>query len=593
MVSWATPDAQGYEVIDYGDEPYSKAIERIQRLVDDADLLVGFNFKFDLHWLRRYNINFASKRIWCCQLVEFYLDCQRTSYPSLDGCLAKYHLGSKSDIVARDYWDKGIDTPDIPINILSEYAVKDAILTRALYLHQTSIVQCTSPQFRSLLSLHMSDLLVLEEMEWNGLLLDIEGCSTAADEVTEQVKEIDKQLHEFFKVDWVNFESPQQLSALLFGGSITKTWREQVGVYKSGQKIGQPRFSVKRETHEFQRLVEPSKGTGLANGGWSTSEDSLRSIKSKGKSVKAVFDLLSRRSKLEKLRGTYYSGLPTLLSTMGWQGSLLHGTINQCVARTGRTSSSKPNLQNMPPEIDRLFRSRFGSGGTLVQADAKGLEWVGIVYLSQDAVGIVEITQGEDQHLKNQERFGLPTKKVAKFFVFRLIYGGTPYTFTKDPDFTFVSTSEDFWQDVMDQFYDKYRGIKKIHVEWVKLVSEGGMLVTPTGRMFKFDLNALGEWPRTQILNYPVQSLGADLMAIARVSLARRMKKLKLKSVLINTIHDSIVLDIFNEEWYTISTLLNEVFADIPKNFEKLFGKVFNLPMKCEVKRLDGEEITQ
>lgn len=589
IVSYATPTESGWVKVEYDDEPYGHALETISRLVASADILVGFNFKFDLHWLRRYGIEVGERRIWDCQLVAFILSHQSETFPSLDGEAERYGLGSKSGDIASKYWSNGVDTPDIPLKELTDYAVTDAELTRSLFLKQHELVSNESRAFRSLVSLHNADILVTCEMEYNGILLDVARCLEEAEKIREQVRVIDIELRDFFQHDWINFESPKQLSAILFGGTIERDRREQVGVYKTGAKVGLPRYKVIRESHRFEGVAKPTEKQRLTAGYYTTSEDHLRSIKSGGKRVRAILDTLLRRSKLEKLRGTYYEGLPELISTMGWRDGYIHGQINHCIARTGRTSSSKPNLQNQPPEIDALIRSRF-PGGIVAQADAKGLEWVGIVYLAQDPVGIIEITNGVDQHIENQKRFGLPDKRTAKFFVFRLIYGGTAYTYTQDPDFTFVSTSEDFWQGVMDQFYEKYKKIGEVHVKWVKQVAEGETLITPTGRKFTFTMNEWGKWPRTQILNYPVQSLGADLMAIARVSLYRRMKALKLKSVLINTIHDSIVLDICPEEWYTICTMLEEVFADIPKNFEKLFGIPFNLPMKCEIKHLHNEE---
>ena len=592
LVSYATATESGFFGVEYDGEPYSKAIANIQRLVDDADILVGFNFKFDLHGLRRYGINFRGKRIWDCQLVEYMLSGQTSTMPGLDESLAKYGLGSKDSNAVNAFWDAGADTSEIPFDVLSHYGLKDAELTRSLYLKQLEIVNDRSKAFRSLVSLSNCDELVTQEMEWNGILLDTVACGVESKKIEVEVSHIDKQLASHFGVDWINYDSPKQLSALLYGGTIVTKDKVQIGYYKTGQKIGQPKYRLVENKHEFRRLVEPPKGSELANGGWSTSEDTLRSVRPGGKQTSIALDLILRRSKLEKLRGTYYDGFPALLSGMGWTGGYLHGQINHCITRTGRLSSSKPNMQNMPPEIDRLLRSRWGTEGFLAQADAKGLEWVCIVYLAQDETGMEEIWNGVDQHLANQERFGLPEKRVAKFFVFRLIYGGTAWTYTQDPDFTGVSTSEKFWQKVMDEFYAKYTGIARVHREWVKTAVETGKLETPTGRWFPFELNQWGSAPRTIILNYPVQSLGADLMAIARVSLAKRMEKAGLKTLLVNTIHDSIVLDIYGEEWYTVKELMESVFADIPKNFEKLFGVKFNLPMKCEFKNLnDGEKV--
>lgn len=114
-------------------------------------------------------------------------------------------------------------------------------------------------------------------------------------------------------------------------------------------------------------------------------------------------------------------------------------------------------------------------------------------------------------------------------------------------------------------------------------VVRDGKLVMPTGRVYTFRREEGKEWPRTQILNYPVQGLGADLMSIARVSLFKRMRKESLKSLLVCTVHDSIVVDAPENEAKTICRLMLDVFEDIPLNFKKLFGVEFNLPTRCEV----------
>jgi DNA polymerase-1 len=84
----------------------------------------------------------------------------------------------------------------------------------------------------------------------------------------------------------------------------------------------------------------------------------LASLKAKGK-ARELIDSLLKRGSLEKLRGTYLHGLPKLIQTMDWVEDTLHGTLNQCVAITGRLSSTKPNLQNIDGNIGYLFKSRY------------------------------------------------------------------------------------------------------------------------------------------------------------------------------------------------------------------------------------------
>lgn len=224
----------------------------------------------------------------------------------------------------------------------------------------------------------------------------------------------------------------------------------------------------------------------------------------------------------------------------------------------------------------------------ILNADAKQLEWVAAVYLSQDPVGIKEIIEGIDQHSDNQARFNLPSRLIAKIFVFRLIFGGQAWSYAHDPDFSDVKdgrgykADEGFWQNVIDKFYTKYQGLYKWHKRLMVEAIDTGRLVMPTNRVYTFKQEK-GEWPRTQILNYPVQGLGHDLMAIARVSLRKRMIKKNLKSLLISTVHDSIVSDCPSEEIPEMIQLHKEVFRDIPDNFKRKFGVEFNLPMRVEL----------
>ena len=222
----------------------------------------------------------------------------------------------------------------------------------------------------------------------------------------------------------------------------------------------------------------------------------------------------------------------------------------------------------------------------LLQADAKALEWVCASYLSQDETAKQEIWDNIDQHTDNQTKLGLPSRLIAKTFVFRLIYGGAAYSYANDTNFTDVSKSEDFWQNVIDEFYNKYTGLKQWHIKIVEDAKRNRKLVMPTGRVYNYEPEiryGKAKWPRTKILNYPVQGLGADLMSIARVSLHNRLKEVEGVK-LINTVHDSIILD-YDEKVCdnnSIVKLIDKCFTDVPLNFKKLFGVDFNLPMRVE-----------
>jgi DNA polymerase I-like protein with 3'-5' exonuclease and polymerase domains len=241
----------------------------------------------------------------------------------------------------------------------------------------------------------------------------------------------------------------------------------------------------------------------------------------------------------------------------------------------------------------------------LIIGDFKALEWNCAVYLSQDPVGIAEFNDPDiDMHTDNKEKFGLPSRHIAKIFLFRLIYGGTAPAYVYDVEFNAVSSSKKFWQDAIDAFYLKYQGVRAWHERLVLEVMETGKVTIPTGRSFSYvpylDRNGTLTWPRTTILNYPVQGLGAELMVIARVLMKAELKRQNLLSRMDCTVHDSIRLDGPEEEVVPVGRVFYKVWKNIPRAFEKLFGVPYNIPCRVEVKyginwekmvKLDDKEI--
>lgn len=223
----------------------------------------------------------------------------------------------------------------------------------------------------------------------------------------------------------------------------------------------------------------------------------------------------------------------------------------------------------------------------IVNCDAKALEIYCAAYLSRDKIMMQELWDGADMHSANQLAFNLPSRLIAKVLNFRILYGGSAYSFANDPDFTDVSTSEKYWAKKIDAFYNKYTGLRDWHTKIVQEAMQTGQLVMPTGRVYKFepkrDFKGELKAPETIIKNYPVQGLGADLMSIARVSFYRRFKDVNINGVLVNTVHDSIVVDCNQSEVGQVAKLFHSVFADIPTNFKRLFGVEFDIPLKCEV----------
>ncbi len=359
MVGLLTADEKTIYDIEYSVDPYKESLKQIQLAVDKCDVLVGFNIKFDLHWLARYGITFANKRIWDCQLTEFILRSQTQSYPSLNGVAEYYDLGSKLDEVKENYWKNGIDTNKVPKDILSEYLEKDLELTEKVMSLQMQEL-ADQPQLRRLISLHNQDLLGLQEIEFNGLKFDYDKSQVLGDELDEQIDKLNKKLFNYHAYDNFNPNSGEHLSAFLYGGTIKERFQRPIGHFKTGIRAGEVKYKWDERDKEFPQRVKPLEGTELKKEGfYSTNEDTLRKLKGNAE-AKDILQTLLTRATLEKRKTTYYHGLVKLIDEMNWNKKYIHGQLNQCVAKTGRLSSSKPNLQNFDGEIKTLFTTRYG-----------------------------------------------------------------------------------------------------------------------------------------------------------------------------------------------------------------------------------------
>ena len=203
-------------------------------------------------------------------------------------------------------------------------------------------------------------------------------------------------------------------------------------------------------------------------------------------------------------------------------------------------------------------------------------------------MGIAEILDGEDTHAKNQDAFGLPSRLIAKIFLFRTIYRGSGWSFANDPDFMHVSTSSEFWDGMNEKFYAKYQDINTTHQRWKDCVMGGSAIVGPFGRSWSCPpkRNFRGELkvPWTTLTNYPVQGTGADVMMLARIMARKRIQDANIPCDFISTVHDSIVLDTRQEFLQDLATIFDGVFRDLPVSIRNIFGYEWTVPMACESK---------
>lgn len=345
--------------LEHSGKPYGGALKDIQAIVDGVDILIAFNSKFDLHWLRRYGIKFLHKKLWCLQYAEYCISGQVWAYPDLATASVLRGGIGKSDFIEKNYWSKGIETRNIPWDELVAYNKQDCEAEWQLFEAQVRYLQ-DHPQLKKLIWHGCQDLLVTEEMEWNGLKYDLEKSKKIGDKFLQESNDIDRALGSLVVDCPVDFGSPAQLSAVLYGGTIEEEYKEE---YDFTYKDGRVTRKVRNAVREFQlpRLVEPlknSKGKNKEKDQWSTDEGTLKKLKATGK-AQQIISLLLRKRELDKKVGTYYHGIPKLSREMEWEEGILHGQLNHCRAATGRLASSKPNQQNLEYGVRECIISRF------------------------------------------------------------------------------------------------------------------------------------------------------------------------------------------------------------------------------------------
>lgn len=365
LISYAYTSPSGISFRYYTDPSFGSVLGHPR----DRAILVGFNYKFDHHWCS--HLVSADVKIWDCQLAEFVYTGQRDAFASLNDCLEKYGLETKKDLV-KEMWEAGMQTDEIPLPVLEEYNKWDVEQTEKLFLVQQQLL---SEEQKRLVYAMGEDLKVLAHMERAGILFDSDKAKEKLAAITTDVAAMEEELKTFLpeiQHGTFNWDSGDHLSALLYGATLVFDYAiSEEAVYKSGAKKGQSytKNSWFEETVVFPKRFKPleksevkkTQGKGAdQNHFYQTDEPTLKQITTRNKEDKRLITLLLERSAIKKV-AEMLQGIFDKFEERGWENNIMHAAFNQNVARTGRLSSSGPNLQNTPPEIDEFLVSRYDS----------------------------------------------------------------------------------------------------------------------------------------------------------------------------------------------------------------------------------------
>ena len=308
----------------------------------------------------------------------------------------------------------------------------------------------------------------------------------------------------------------------------------------------------------FDELMLPSgKKTKT---GWSTNADVLEKLQGKHPIVDQVLEYRM----LTKLKSTYADGLLKVISPDG----RIHTNFQMTVTATGRLSSTEPNLQNIPvrKQLGAQIRKMFvaSPGMCLVDADYSQIELRLLAHISGDETMRDAFLSGEDFHAVTASNvFNVPLEEVtptlrsrAKAVNFGIVYGISAYSLAQD-----IGVWPSEAKAYMDAYLDKYHGVRDYMKSIVEQAREDGYVSTLYGRRrslpelksSNFNTRSFGE---RVALNMPIQGTAADIIKLAMVNVARRLKEEDLRAKLILQVHDELIVECPEDEAERVQEIL-------------------------------------
>jgi len=455
----------------------------------------------------------------------------------------------------------------------------------------------------------------LQSIETNGLYVDKEWLAFLKEKYPQEIARIEDKLHQFPEVLVVEREANDKWLERCAIGQIKKASRteeqqKKFEIYKKFQGFKFNFGSVQQlQDLLFNRLglktnVLTDKGQEARSLGeqitykhFSTNDDSLKGIKH------PISDLLLEFRKVKHLDNNFVSGMHNHLCPDGCirPSFLIHGTV------TGRLSSSDPNGQQIPRvsndplkfqywhEIKKLFVSRFGKDGVILQADYSQLELRILAVMSGDPVLIDEYRQGKDLHRVNaSESFGIPIEEVtkdqrtyAKKVSFGVVYQESARGLADDLLAEGIQTTESECQKFIDKWYKKYAGVNKWVKEVKRSVKRDKYIVNALGRIRHLQgvdsiETSIANEALRQGVNSPVQSTGSECTLMSIILINKWLKETGKKSLVCLTVHDSIVLDVHKEELVEVYTKVKHIMENLALYNDK-FSFLGDVPIITEI----------
>ena len=608
----------------------------VQQALDETTLLIMHNAQYDLMWLWASGFKYDGA-VWDTMLAAYILIRGQKFPLSLEQCAIRANLPFQKDDTLKAYFKKGYNTDEIPLDELTYYLGCDLDTTCALYEHQLKSYSLDE----SLGMVTVRDLTfkvcqTLTRMYMSGFKVDRAALVKVRTEFENEKAILEDRLHDQVKLLMgdtpINLNSPEQMSQVIFSRKVDnkKEWADlfehtrtpaeykdaveansklirRTTAYtcpvclgegktyktkKDGTRFAKPNRCVGCDTRGYQLkqlnqlaglgLIAPSKKWVSANG-FSTSKQNLDTLiaTSKNNNMDEAIKFLTDLKRLSAV-SSYLSSFVEGIDIFTKPDNFLHVSLTQHVTSTGRFSGRNPNMQNMPRgntfPVKKVFISRW-DGGQILEADFAQLEFRVAAFLSQDPVAITEINQGFDVHsytAKVISDAGQPiSRTTAKSHTFAPLFGASSYGKSKAEGAYY------------DHFNEKYQGIAAWHQSLAEEALRFEKITTPSGRQYAFPKVVRrqngGVSSFTMIKNYPVQGFSTgDIVPLVLVELEERLSK--LQSCLVNTVHDSTVVDVHPTEIPYVISIIDTLNKDLNVIIEETYGVTMNVPLLLEAK---------
>jgi DNA polymerase I-like protein with 3'-5' exonuclease and polymerase domains len=540
--------------------------------INKNDIIVGHNVKFDLQYLMKQR-SWHPDLVWDTGVAHYMMLGQKPKMPSLNEVAEFYGLGQKEEGI-KELWDMGVQTEDIDPTKLLDYLKQDVLLTEAIYKAQLERLK-DLPKLRDHILRVSTASQYLAICEYHGLPTREHKLSTQALTTHLDVDLAKSQLYQYaedrynippLSRDLWDPTTPSNVGKLLFDLPIEiEDWEPAGRVLKSG-KISKRRnrisvvYQAPEDKHHTDIGLLPIPKT--QSGAIQTSDDLLDLL---AKHVPGVVEPVKAYRAASKLASTYLD--PSLEFGRKAGVSTLHPSFHLTTTNTGRSSSSGPNAQQFPPELEKCIVAQHGHW--LVKADFKQLQICGVAMLSGDPQLLDDMKNDRDIHYetgktvfgwKDPSEMNKADRRTVKNTNFGLLFGGKAGGISKQ-----TGVSKALTQKCIDAFFLRYPQVqvwinKNIDlVEQIAIPAEGefidgnqvreAFLQTPAGRVLRFVERVVPDWVRAktgraigfspnEIANYPVQAYTDGDLALTYLAILGVLEDRKFTAC--NFVHDAV-----------------------------------------------------